>query len=805
VRATPLPVRRRITRFVSIASFKELPMSAISITALRSWWHRRFANGVADPQGFRTQPRLEELEVRCLPSALHMDLDTKNSPVAAGYTGVPVVAYSKTRGYGWTSVTGLSAIDRGTSDPLTSTFHSGQDNTYRVDLPNGTYPVMATMGDAKGALSNVEILQGKKVLASGLSTSYGQFIQPIVTVPNSVGHIALEFKNLAGSSASFAVDGIDILATAPVVNAGPNQTVNEGVVVQFNGTATHGSATSLVSYNWNFGDGATATGLTPTHTYGDDGTYTVTFSVTDMLGLVGTSSMTVTVLDVPPIATIVGAPPSGHSPQGTSISLTSTASSPSQLDRQAGYTYAWTVTKDGAPFATSNQNKITFTPDDEGTYVVTLAVQALDGGINPVQTTIIGDNVAPTPLPGGPYEGTTASPFNFLASATDPSTVDTAAGFIYSWNFGDGSTGTGVQPAHVYSATGTYTVTLTATDEDGVSATATTTATVDVPGTIRSTTGVFSIGISDSGIDPGALANANVDGVLLRTEWNVVEPTAGTYNWSYLDGQVAAAAASGKKVSLVVKPGANTPTWVYAGGAVSFSYTDPKSGLPAAMPLPWDPVFLADWTQFIQALGVRYGSWAALTQVKVTGINMSSEETNLPNTSTDTTDWQAAGYTRVKVENAWQTIADAYSQAFPEVKIALIVVPNAFPPIDDNGNIFYSSGGGDPALSNYLINLGISRYGQQFIVQNNGLSDYWISSQVIGAASQVTTGYQMLYWVTNDNTYRMDSGTPIDIATELQNAVTSGVNGGALFLEIYQTDILNSYLAGVIANAHTSL
>jgi PKD repeat protein len=748
---------------------------------------------------------LEELEARCLPSPLHLDLGTKTSAVAPGYIGVPLVAYSKTSGYGWMSLTGLSAIDRGTSDPLTSSFHSGQDGTFRMDLPNGTYPVMATMGDAKGSFSNVEVLQGKTVLAPALNTPHGQFIQPIFTVSNTLGHIALEFKNLGSPSSYFAVDGIDILAAAPVVNAGPNQTANEGSVVQFSGTATPGSANNLVSYNWNFGDGATATGLTPTHTYNDDGTYTVTFSVTDALGLVGTSTMTVTVKDVPPTATIVGAPPSGHSPEGTSISLTSTATDPSPVDRQAGFTYAWTVTKDGAAFATNNQNKITFTPDDEGTYVVTLAVTDSDGGVNPVQTTIVVDSVAPTPSAGGRYEGTKGTPFNFLASATSPSTVDTAAGFTYSWSFGDGTTGVGAQPAHVYRSTGTYTATLTATDEDGAKASATTTATVDLPGTIRSATGVFSIGISDAGIDPGVYANANVDGVLLRTEWNAVETAAGVYNWSYLDGQVAAAAAAGKKVSLVVKAGANTPAWVYTAGAASFAYTDPKTGLPASMPLPWDPVFLADWTQFIKALGVRYASWAAVAQVKVEGLSLSSEETNLPNSSTDTTNWQAAGYTRVKVENAWQTIADAYSHAFPDTKIAFIVVPNSFAPIDDYGNIFISPGGGDPTLVNYLINLGISRYGQQFIVQNNGLSDYWISSLVTNVASQVTTGYQMLWWVTGDSTYRMNGGMAIDIATELQNAVTSGVNGGAQFLEIYQTDVLNSYLAGVIANAHTTL
>ena len=52
---------------------------------------------------------------------------------------------------------------------------------------------------------------------------------------------------------------------------------------------------SIVSWDWNFGDGATSTEQNPTHMYASDGTYSVTLTVTDNEGATGTTSKDVTV------------------------------------------------------------------------------------------------------------------------------------------------------------------------------------------------------------------------------------------------------------------------------------------------------------------------------------------------------------------------------------------------------------------------------------------------------------------------------------------------------------------------------
>ncbi|MEZ4700751.1 MAG: FG-GAP-like repeat-containing protein [Rhodothermales bacterium] len=90
-------------------------------------------------------------------------------------------------------------------------------------------------------------------------------------------------------------DGGDPVNPAPVASFTVTQGAGE-FDFDVDGSASTDDG-AIVSYDWTFGDGATATGATASHTYGAYGTYTVTLTVTDDLGATGSTSQTVTIVD----------------------------------------------------------------------------------------------------------------------------------------------------------------------------------------------------------------------------------------------------------------------------------------------------------------------------------------------------------------------------------------------------------------------------------------------------------------------------------------------------------------------------
>src|SRR5438270_2541937 len=273
---------------------------------------------------------------------------------------------------------------------------------------------------------------------------------------------------------------------AASTNAAPSVTADNAAVTAPEGTPALDTGT----YSDPDGDAVSfsASAGTVTHTGTSSGTWswtqaasdeapvaTVTISGNDGQGHTTTASFKVTVTALAPTAQITSDPLEG--PEGTPVPFTGAGSTAYAADA-ASLSYTWTVTKNGSAYSTGSGQAFSFTPDDEGTYVVTFSVSD-DGGMSGTQSmTVTGTNVAPGARISGVYASaplvlTAGESVGFSGSFSDAGALDS---HTVTWNFGDGSTATtaygpgGAGPfstSHAYASAGAYTVTLTVSDDDG--------------------------------------------------------------------------------------------------------------------------------------------------------------------------------------------------------------------------------------------------------------------------------------------------------------------------------------------------
>lgn len=307
---------------------------------------------------------------------------------------------------------------------------------------------------------------------------------------------------------------------------------------------------SIASYAWDFGDGTGSTGPSVSHSFRHTGSFNVTLSVVTDRGLASSTIRSVQVdPGTPPKAEFVFSPT--NPAIGQSVSFNAAQSTPGPGHNIASY--SWDFGDGGKSggvnpshsFAAAGGFNVVLTVTDEAGQSVSIAKSV------PVA-------IAPsTPQPTA----------HFVVSPTDPSVNQSvlfngsqstaAAGHSivgYTWNFGDGGTGSGVTATHPYGAAGTYSAVLQVTDDIGQTATTSKTVTVGSTSPTQPPTAVFTF---------SPLAPALGDTLFFNASNSAPAPgrTIASYRWTFGDN------------SSPVTSRSPTTTHVYNAASGAGSYT----------------------------------------------------------------------------------------------------------------------------------------------------------------------------------------------------------------------------------------
>jgi PKD repeat protein len=184
----------------------------------------------------------------------------------------------------------------------------------------------------------------------------------------------------------------------PVSDPSGPYTGTEGVLIIFNGSGSYDPDGSIVSYAWDFGDGNTATGKTPTHTYAQNGTFTVKLKVTDNDGAINTSTTTAIIADTEPTVDFSASPTSGQEPLTVAFTDNSTS-------HDGIATWEWDFDSDGVTDSTDLNPTHVYAED--GVYTVSLTVYESDGDSDSMTKA---DYITVTNVNNAPYVPDNPSP-----------------------------------------------------------------------------------------------------------------------------------------------------------------------------------------------------------------------------------------------------------------------------------------------------------------------------------------------------------------------------------------------------------
>ena len=242
--------------------------------------------------------------------------------------------------------------------------------------------------------------------------------------------------------------------TSPIAKVGPDRPAAIDESVAFSGLQSRDGDGNIISYEWDFGDGAAASGRDASHTYKKSGRYVAKLIIRDDSGLTNNAASSERII-------IVNEPPRAAAGKDQYVTASVVQFNAADSVDQDGsiIAYRWRF-GDGQ---SGEGRSISHTYREPGTYEVSLEVEDDSGAIRNVDQDELSIIVNALPVADAGFDVTAApgESINFDGRRSlDPDGTIAK----YEWDFKDGSRDLGDQVAHAFSKPGTYYVSLKVTD-----------------------------------------------------------------------------------------------------------------------------------------------------------------------------------------------------------------------------------------------------------------------------------------------------------------------------------------------------
>lgn len=303
----------------------------------------------------------------------------------------------------------------------------------------------------------------------------------IYLVPGTYYAMVGSYEEIDSYDITLTVGSVPNDPPVPIISIDPYPFL--GVEAIFDASYSYDPDGWIVSYFWDFGDGATSDEVWVNHTYYDEGDYEVTLTVTDNEGASVSSIAYISVfVNLEPVP-ILSFSPAAPQPGETVYFDAGDSYDP---DGSIVY-YYFDFGDDSYQWTSSPQVQHTYY--SEGQYTVTLSVYD-QYWVFSSTSIVVGVGLEPVP----PVAIVAYEPS--LPVVGDPVTFDASNSFdpdgdiiAYVWQFGDGDVAEGMIVTHVYEHEGVFEVQLTVMDGDllvGVNFVNVTVASVPMPAMVWS-------------------------------------------------------------------------------------------------------------------------------------------------------------------------------------------------------------------------------------------------------------------------------------------------------------------------------